>query len=590
MTTQAANSPELATRPIHPAITTDASSFEAAARAAERVDVSLQSPGPEYRSKLIAFVLASVEAQLERLGAAPPGYGARDSLETCLSDQLYRSRLLGAGGIALRFASLDGIADASGGLSLEDSHALRRMFAFAELEPLQIFLPERSASLRVMGEPQRLYEWLPAAALAGRVAHIEYEAAASLGVSLDVGSRHGSPATPEGGGPALTPPDVAAFLEAEGRRSDSSPLDHEACEGGRDASVEPGEPVAEAGSQPGEHERPTIVPAEVPTDPHSMAVASPASLSPDPPAAAVTEPHERREGTGKAAGTNGQRAEQQHRCASWLAQLRSMNGPKQHASVERAFVTAYLPLAREVASGTAPDELRTAVDTWAEGFAQSYAAAFKTLTGHARRPTMVRDIFDVVLRWLNQFRTRSCELLLVDCMRFDLGQRLNEEIEQRLAGQAICRDQALLWAALPSNSVAQRLAEGSSPRARAARAGDGVANQASPGIQPLRVGTRDLFRLDSLPAELARPGEAEATRLERMARSLADQIVPWLSSLSPDTLVVIFGDHGFHWQANERGTSAAQRGGALPEQVLVPASAWLLGGHRSRPGMAAGLH
>ena len=61
-------------------------------------------------------------------------------------------------------------------------------------------------------------------------------------------------------------------------------------------------------------------------------------------------------------------------------------------------------------------------------------------------------------------------------------------------------------------------------------------------------------------------------------------------SLGPDTLVVIFGDHGFHWQANERGTSAAQRGGALPEQVLVPASAWLLGGSRPRPGTAPGLH
>lgn len=256
-------------------------------------------------------------------------------------------------------------------------------------------------------------------------------------------------------------------------------------------------------------------------------------------------------------------------------------------------MTAYVPLMREVASGYAPEELRAAVDSWAEGFAQSYAAAFKTLNGHARRPTMVRDIFDVVLRWLNQYRARSCELLLVDCMRFDLGQRLNEELEQRLAGQAVCRDQALLWAALPSNSVAQRLAEtgsASALRPRPAQPGKPAEPEARSGIQPLRVGTRELFRLDRLAAELAKPGEVESRRIERMARSLADEIEPWLKSQAPDTMVVIFGDHGFHWQANERGTGAAQRGGALPEQVLVPASAWLLRSPRSRAGIAPGLH
>lgn len=591
MTTQAANSPELATRPLHPAITTDACSFEAAARAAERVEVSLQSPGPEHRGKLIAFVLASIEAQLERLGAAPAGYGPRDSLETGLSDQLYRSRLLGAGGIALRFASLDGIADLSGGLSVEDSHSLRRMFSFAELEPLQILLPEQSAQLQVLGEPQRLREWLPAASLEGRVAQIEYEAAAERAAS---GAPRPPPAPEDPA--ALGPPDLAAFLDTAA-----------ACPGGVHAGDEapaaelaaleaaPSAAVPQALAEPDEHERPTVVPVLVPPEPEGSTTTSgaPATSTASP----ATDADERDDGHPQASklGISAeQQAEQQRRCASWLAQLRSMNGPKQHASVERAFVMAYLPLAREVANGHVPEELRAAVDRWAEGFAQSYAAAFKTLTGHARRPRMVRDIFDVVLRWLNQYRTRSCELLLVDCMRFDLGQRLNEELEQRLAGQAVCRDQALLWAALPSNSVAQRLTEGGSPAqpsTRAVRASNKeAAKDARAGIQPLRVGSRDLFRLDQLAADLARPGELEARRLERMAKALADEIVPWLKSLAPDTLVVIFGDHGFHWQADERGTSAAQRGGALPEQVLVPASAWLLGSARARAGTAPGLH
>jgi hypothetical protein len=284
--------------------------------------------------------------------------------------------------------------------------------------------------------------------------------------------------------------------------------------------------------------------------------------------------------------------QQQRRYASWAAQLQSMNGPKLHASVERAFVTAYLPLAREVATGKAPREIRATVETWAEGFAQSYAAAFKTMSSHARRPNMVRDIFDLGLRWLNQHHARHCQLLLVDAMRFDLGQRLNEEIERKLAGQAVCRDQALLWAALPSNSEAQRIGDGAAARAARAARNKTPAEPTveATGVQTLRLGSRELFRVDLLASDLAKPGELEANRLERLAALLADAIVPWMKSQPPDTLVLVFGDHGFYWQAGERGTSPAQRGGALPEQVLVPASAWMLGRSRPKPGLASGLH
>ena len=58
----------------------------------------------------------------------------------------------------------------------------------------------------------------------------------------------------------------------------------------------------------------------------------------------------------------------------------------------------------------------------------------------------------------------------------------------------------------------------------------------------------------------------------------------------PETLIVLFGDHGFHWQASLRGTGAAQRGGALPEQVLVSASAWLLREPRHKARVAPGIH
>ena len=586
MTTQAAESSGVVTRILHPAITTDADSFEAAARAAERVAVSLDRPGPEARTKLAAFVLSSIESQLERLGAAQRGWTARDSLEMVLSDQLYRSRLLGAGGIALRFGALDGIADPAGELSVEDSHALRRMFALAELEPLQVFLPEPSARLRVLGAPQRLSDWLPASAKAGRIASIEYEAVPAAG-ALE-GEK---PAREE----SLAPPRMDAFVS-------SGSEGHDSC--GLDAPTPPPAPLAaeppvseaQTPAELSENERPTVIPSVVPSDP--PATAAPEIASDPSPAASPVEAETSAAATTteQTRATAAELAEQQRRCAAWLAQLQSMHGPKQHASIERAFLTAYLPLAREVATGTAPPEIRPAVEAWAEGFAHSYASAFKTLNAHAsgaRRPTMVRDIFEVAQRWLNQYRARNFQILLVDSMRFDLGQRLNEALEQRLGGQGVCRDQALLWAALPSNSVAQRLADsGPSHPAPSGRAPAPLEtrNPTSGGIETLRVGSRELFRIDRLSDDLSRPGELEAPRLERLASLLAGIVVPWLQTRAPDTLVVVFGDHGFHWQAGERGTSAAQRGGALPEQVLVPASAWLLGPARPKAGLAPGLH
>jgi hypothetical protein len=171
-------------------------------------------------------------------------------------------------------------------------------------------------------------------------------------------------------------------------------------------------------------------------------------------------------------------------------------------------------------------------------------------------------------------------------MRFDVGQRLNEEIEHRLGQGAVCADQCVLWTALPSNADAQQLGEPG-----AVRRGRGDGRPTPPAaIEPLRVGNRGLYKLEHLPSELTQAGEPEASRLERLARELADVIVPWMREQPPETLMVLFGDHGFHWQAHPSGTSAAQFGGALPEQVLVPASAWLMRENRQRARVAPGIH
>jgi hypothetical protein len=54
----------------------------------------------------------------------------------------------------------------------------------------------------------------------------------------------------------------------------------------------------------------------------------------------------------------------------------------------------------------------------------------------------------------------------------------------------------------------------------------------------------------------------------------------YLESLPPRTLLFIFGDHGFRLPRTPdgRSTGPATQGGASPEEVLVPAYAWLSGG------------
>jgi hypothetical protein len=284
-------------------------------------------------------------------------------------------------------------------------------------------------------------------------------------------------------------------------------------------------------------------------------------------------------------------AERARRCLAWAAQLQGMSGPKAHGSVEKAFITAYLPLCREIAAGAAPDEARAAAERWAEGFAQSYASAYRMLHTRTRRPLMVRDVVDLGFRWMGQHPARQCQLLLVSAMRFDLGQRLNEEIERRFRGGATCTEQSILWTALPSNAEAQQLVSAEALFGRRIETAPRVVPAYDAAqIQPFVVGNRELSRLSLVLDDLPRAGEAEGARLERLAVRLADSIVPWMQRQPPETLIVLFGDHGFHWESTPSATSAAQRGGALPEQVLVPASAWLARAPRQQARVAPGVH
>ena len=95
----------------------------------------------------------------------------------------------------------------------------------------------------------------------------------------------------------------------------------------------------------------------------------------------------------------------------------------------------------------------------------------------------------------------------------------------------------------------------------------------------MKTGYRDLLKLDLVEAKLAETGADEATRLDSLADDASHVLAEHLVKQAPRTLVVAFGDHGFLLERLESGgTARAKSGGATPEEVLVPAFAWLVGG------------
>jgi hypothetical protein len=98
----------------------------------------------------------------------------------------------------------------------------------------------------------------------------------------------------------------------------------------------------------------------------------------------------------------------------------------------------------------------------------------------------------------------------------------------------------------------------------------------------LRIGSRELFKLDVVPALLAQVATARSSlgdvqaftsALPRIGEAVGEAIVRHAASLAPRTLLYVVGDHGF--TIDRRGR--LDHGGAAPEEVLVPAQAWLVG-------------
>jgi hypothetical protein len=265
---------------------------------------------------------------------------------------------------------------------------------------------------------------------------------------------------------------------------------------------------------------------------------------------------------------------------TWTLQLAAARGPQPLAALERLFAESYMPLANAVSAGLEDPRARAAQDEFRSAFTKGYSDAFPTFAATSKRPRMVLDVHDIAARIARLHGARSARLLLVDAMRWDLTRLVEERVVARLGNRAALTDELLLWSALPTTTIRQleTIARGvEALRAPAHIDADSEAEtprgRTAEYVRRLRVGPRELHKLDIIQARLQGTREGTLEALPGMADATADIIARHAETLAPRTLLFVFGDHGFVIDRN----GAALQGGASPEEVLVGAFALLVG-------------
>ncbi|MBI5531422.1 MAG: hypothetical protein HY898_01825 [Deltaproteobacteria bacterium] len=269
----------------------------------------------------------------------------------------------------------------------------------------------------------------------------------------------------------------------------------------------------------------------------------------------------------------------------FMRELDEAQGPKPLAIVEKLFIDRYVPLSQAVSRGEAELRARQALQRFAKSFEKSYREAFAAAKVTRRRPPMVFDVPQIAARAARLHGARNVVLLLVDAMRFDVGARVQQLLREELTPDAVCTEQVLLWAALPTVTSVQvellaRGPQGLSEPLDADADHDLIVprGKAASTIRRLRAGGREIHKLDVVQSMLCEAGPREPERIEELARAALGPIAKFARGLQARTLLFIFGDHGFELPVADKGTGPAKQGGGSPEQVLMPGHAWLIGG------------
>lgn len=254
--------------------------------------------------------------------------------------------------------------------------------------------------------------------------------------------------------------------------------------------------------------------------------------------------------------------------------LESARGPQSLASLEQLFVREYLPLAEHLmrdADARQPDaRARKCFEEFRHNFARVYTDAAQAFAARSKRPKMVLDAWLLAQKIARQHDARPV-LLLVDGLRFDVGNRMNHI----LRGSFECVAEEMLCAALPATSARQlellsRGPEGLAMEHEPPSLEDVMRERTADNVRRIRTGSRDLFKLDVVETRLR--GSATAGDVEDAAELAAHAVSRFVAEIDSKRrhLVYVFGDHGFPF-----GGSSLDQKGAFPEQVFVPAAAYL---------------
>jgi hypothetical protein len=506
--------------------------------------VEVIAPPASMRGRLCEHVDELLERALGIRGAPSPYLAAWSAMPedaaARLQDQLFRARTLGATGIALAMGSLSRIAARA--LTPEDSAMLRALAHAAANGPFVVLIDDGDEALGAYREPVGL-----AAMLEARSVDTDANADADGEADADVDA-------------AYVGDVVEILVEAES-------VVVRLC-----AESEP-EPVPELAE---------MVETQVDAP---VALVEPLQVAEDVERVEKLVAKTERDAARRRQTAGVPVAGPSDYWRSWAIALGAARGPQPLASFERLFVESYMPLANAIAAGLDDTRAVRAHDEFRSGFERTYTDAFATFGATGRRPRLVMDAYEVALKQARLHNARTTHVLVVDAMRHDLGCLVRDDLATRAAGVASLTNESLLWSSLPTTTYRQleTLARGMDAlRAPAMdETTESLRGRSAETVRRLRVGSRELYKLDVVPSMLgalpdpsASPGPAHVVAaLGDIATSVADAVLRHVESLPPRTLLLVLGDHGFTVDRRGRIT----HGGASPEEVLVPCLAYLVG-------------
>jgi hypothetical protein len=578
----------------------------------------LRAPPP---GRLRQAVEEVVESALAMRGAPPPSVPADVDAAASVRDQLTRAQMLGAAGLALVLPPLAAMTEGSSTLNLIDSAVLSAFGEAAQSGAVALVFDDADRGIRILA-PMRLEEFVADSVPTRRplvseprpiVRHappVEMPEVADVqSVLMQAQEPEAPPAPPvaarapangrlrvrPANRPTEPPPSSpSTIVDLECRPNDAPVVDAPVA-----PELPPPPPVANAPFEPRQTKTLASMPAQQPAkrtvrglSPRDTGLradgevppAKPTHVSdtlpPPPPLPGDLLTHS----TPPANPSALEKVLTSSEWRSFAMDLDAAKGPKPAGVIDRLFATRYMPLLGALARGHADGAVQKIVDTFRTSFEHSYTEGFAAIRATGKRPVMVLDAAEVAARIARLNNARSVRLLLVDSMRFDLGERVMSRLKPMLQGRAVCVDRTLLWSALPTTTSMQTMLLTKGPEGLRESMSDVVPEQdvirgrSLATVRRERLGNKEVFKMDVVEARLRGAGPAFDERLGNIADETAQVVAKFVEGSPARTLVFMFGDHGFRMASDARGTSGSTQGGASPEEVLMPGYAWLVGG------------